>query len=201
MEYPQNPRIKSVAVRMVSDMQFNQTKSGRAQVLESGPETLALTVNYNRGTLTDDYEMRPLWAFLNRCRGQFNAFDFTMRQWFHGTGTAAPAGTVEVEASTGLDVKLMGLPAAKTIRLAGDLIQFANSPRAYVLAQDLNTSAAGKATARLCSPLLSPVPAGTAVNIDVITLRMRLDKSTAEIALNPAGIHSIKSIGLIETIE
>jgi hypothetical protein len=206
MEYPKKPGAKSISIRLISDITVNDVKSGRSQAIENGPDKLAVTVSYNQGTFDETgaaggYELQALWSFLARCRGQFNAFDFLVDQVFQDAGGHGGSGVVEVTVNSGFEVKLASLPAAKTILKAGNLIQFGNSPRAYILAQDLKTSAAGKATAKLVSPLIMPLPANTSAITEQIKLRMRLDSNTAALTLSPGRIHSIKSVGLIEVIE
>lgn len=203
LTFPANPRIKSATATYKHPAVVNKTLSGRVQASDDGPSVLTFKIEYNRGTKAADGtdEMQPLWAFLQRCRGQIGQFDLVLPRLSYGHGPAVSNGTASVATEGGYQVATVGWPANTVVRKAGDFIQFGAGTRAYPLAQDLVSNASGAATAHLALPLLKSVAAATPVVVNGIAFRCMLDSNTAQLALSAGNVQVIKSVGVEEIID
>lgn len=202
MDYPINNQVpRDITLTVTSQNITNTSRSGRVQAGSDGPDRIGFKLEYNRGTFNGSAdELRPLWVFLARCRGQLNTFDVQLPWYSYGTGAAVAPGSVAAITETGYSVPTSGWVADSTVRKAGDFIQFSGGSRAYMLAEDLVADASGNAVAELCSPLIRPVAAGEQVVISGIKFRCRLDADTASITQNPGRLQQIKTVGIVEDI-
>lgn len=202
LTWPALPRIKAATMAYKHPAVVNKTVSGRVQASDDGPSVLTFKIDVNRGTPTadDDSELRPLWAFLLRCRGQIGRFDIVIPKFSYGHGPAVSNGTASVATESGYQVPTVGWPANTVVRKAGDFIQFGLGTRAYPLAQDLVSNASGAATAHLALPLIKSVAAASPAVVNGVTFRCMLDSNTANIAASAGGVQVIKSIGVEEVI-
>jgi hypothetical protein len=202
MHYPRSPSPNSAEITIDHPSVINLTAAGWQLCQRDGPARLKLTLAYNRGTGTaDDHELAALWGFLLWCRGQLRSFDVQLPV-LDGHGDTIAGAVLASAAAVGADTLVItGLPVSTTVRRAGDLLQIGSSQRACMLAADLFSDASGHATATLCWPIDSAAVQGSAVVLSDITLRMRLDNSSAELTRQPGRLHSIKTISMIEVID
>lgn len=200
LQFPTTPVYRTGEFSIEHPAIVNKTTSGRTQASPDGPARMKVQITYNSGVhyLSDD-ELRPVWAFINRCQGQLRPFEIYLHHLSDGHGPSV-TGAAAATSAGAYSVQTTGWPTETTIRKAGDFIQFGAGGRAYLLAADLISNGSGAAVAQLATPLISSVAAATAAIVQGILFRMRLDSATAQITQEPGRIQKLRTIGMEEDI-
>ncbi len=175
---------------------INTGSSGVRQGCMTGPSRAMFTIDYNDSR---DDELRPLFSFLNRLQGGLLTFDVVLPYFSYGSGFDG-AGAVTSTVNTGYSINTKNWPANTLIRKNGDVVQFAGSPRVYILADDMVSDANGFADAVLCSPLVQPVLANEVVNIKDIKVRARIPEKKVAVAMAAGELRTMKTITIEEEI-
>lgn len=199
LNFPIKPRIKKMSVAVQYSSLINTASSGTRQGCMTGPSRALFTLDYNSAKADTEDDFRPLFTFLNRLQGGLLTFDVVLPFFSHGSGIDG-AGAVTATTNTGYVVNTKNWPVNTLIRKEGDVIQFAGSPRVYILAEDMVSDAAGFADAVFCSPLTQPAVANDVVNIKDIKVRARIPAKKVAQGMAAGQLRTMKTITIEEEI-
>lgn len=189
LQFPTLPTFSKVEVSLVHSNKMTETASGRDQGYIDKPSKLLIETAFNKAASPD--ELRSAFSFVNRMRGSLTPFILEVPHISEGTGIVSASPLVTQTTQIGFTIPLKGLPASNLIRKEGDLIQHASSGNVYLLATDLISDASGFATAKICTPLLSPITANDVIKINSVLIKVRLSKDTHKYSYESRDIRSI----------
>ena len=137
MSFPTSPVPSNITISSLNPTYVSVTHSLKRQVRTRGGQRWSLSATFPPLTRTD---FAPLWAFVQKQKGQFGTFSFTPPIYGNSSGTAT--GTLLVNNSAGYiagssTITVDGLTG--TLK-AGDFIKFAGHDKVYTVVADGNTS-------------------------------------------------------------
>lgn len=179
--FPTEAGFQNISFRPESLTKTTQTASGRTVRVTNSTTIWSGRLRFPTLSLT---EFLPIQAFVARCQGGLNEFDIVLpiistsssANFNHSVGTVnLDAGTFAA-GTTSADFDC-GTGPTTGVLLAGDVIQFQNHTKVYMVTEDANSDASGNGTVNFTPPLTTAVTrdsTGSEINTKDVAFRVIL---------------------------
>ena len=132
MSFPTSVVPNGITITSLNPTYTSVTHSLKRQVRTRGGQRWSMDVTFPPLTRTD---FAPVWAFVQKQKGQFGSFSFTPPIYSNTSGTAT--GTLLVNNSAGY---IAGTTTITGTLKAGDFIKFSGHDKVYTIVADATTS-------------------------------------------------------------
>ncbi len=173
--YPSTPAFRGIRFASRYFAVASTSLSGRTQGRYLGGHRFEFTARYSPLSAA---QFAPVFAFLMRQQGMAETFTIVLP--VIGEASAQARGPCTVNRPAPLGASTVAVSGHTGTLKAGDLLVFANHPKAYMITADRP----GPGLLALQPALMSAVPRGTAITYDQvpITVRQRGDVQRVDVA-------------------
>jgi hypothetical protein len=190
-QFPTDPNFSSISFTSNSPTLLNQTLSGRRQVRQIGAQYFSFTVQMPP---LQQEKAQEVFAFLNKQKGSFDTF--TIKAPLDNLGVGKDETDIEVRFgghSSGIDqINLEGFTATTTnVLKGGDLIQFANHNKVYMVRGDVDSDGLGHTTINITPALVSSVASSEAVTVNKPAFEVYLQSNDIMYTTDASGFYNI----------
>ena len=191
-QFPTDPNFRSISFTSNSPTLINQTLSGRRQARQIGAQYFSFTVQMPP---LQQEKAQEVFAFLNKQKGSFDTF--TIKAPLDNLGVGKDETDIDVSfissTSAGIEqVILEGFTATTSnVLKSGDLIQFANHNKVYMVRGDVDTDGLGHATVNITPALVDGVDADEAVTVNKPAFEVYLQSNDIMYTTDASGFYNI----------
>jgi hypothetical protein len=191
-QFPTDPNFRSISFTSNSPTLINQTLSGRRQARQIGSQYFSFTVQMPP---LQQEKAQQIFAFLNKQKGSFDTF--TIKAPLDNLGVGKDETDIEVQfgypvsSGTG-NIDLVGFTASTSdVLKAGDLIQFADHNKVYMVRTATDSDGLGHTTVNITPTLVSSVASNEAVTVNRPAFEVYLESNDIMYTTDASGFYNI----------
>ena len=191
-QFPTDPNFRSISFTSNSPTLVNQTLSGRRQARQIGAQYFSFTVQMPP---LQQEKAQQIFAFLNKQKGSFDTF--TIKAPLDNLGVGKDETDIEVQfgypvsSGTG-NIDLVGFTASTSdVLKAGDLIQFADHNKVYMVRTATDSDGLGHTTVNITPTLVSSVASNEAVTVNRPAFEVYLESNDIMYTTDASGFYNI----------
>ena len=196
--YPQDPEFKSISIGLKFKTDISASDNGHDQGVSRGGAGVEIDAKYNSIEYLETMRVR---GFLAGQEGKAGVCDLILPVESHTFGDIA-GSTPRCAALTAGGSKAISLKDAlpnKTLRHAGEWIQFAGHDKAYMLTQNLVTDGSGTATINLVPSTYEQILLNEQIIIDEVVFKVRAESDIIKTTIKK-GMRYTFSVKFVEAI-
>jgi len=195
--FPTVPLPTNVHIKSLNQVTTSTFTNYSVEKKSNGAQRWEFTLDYP----TIDFSSgKSLFAFINARRGSLETFNFSLPSPINNTtGTHIGSFNVATGASSGSSLNVNGMIQGTGKLKAGDLIQFSNHTKLYMLTSDVDADASGAGVINFMPPLLiSVVPGTTTCSAAAPTILCRFTNDAPTVTIDNNTHYKINSLKLLE---
>ena len=190
-QFPTDPNFRSISFTSNSPTLINQTLSGRRQARQIGAQYFSFTVQMPP---LQQEKAQQIFAFLNKQKGSFDTF--TIKAPLDNLGVGKDETDIEVafggHSSGDGNIDLVGFTASTSdVLKAGDLIQFADHNKVYMVRTATDSDGLGHTTVNITPTLVSSVASNEAVTVNKPAFEVYLESNDIMYTTDASGFYNI----------
>jgi hypothetical protein len=197
--FPTTPLPTSVEIKSINQVYSSMFQNYGVEKKSNGAQRWEITLNY---PVMNFAEGKALFSFLMARRGSLETFDFSLPSPLDTTSGVYTSGTLTVNSGSaivGSTIEIDGLPVNTDALKAGDLVQFSNHEKTYMLTADVDGTGTND-TMTIMPPLHVPIVAGTTtMTVDNVVMKMSLMNKDQMITIDENTYYNLTSLKIIET--
>ena len=150
--FPTNPIPTNVSIKSINQVYTSKFNNLGMEKRSNGAQRWEITLDYPTMNFVQG---KALFAFIMAHRGSLKTFDLALPSPLNNT-SGTHIGTFNVIAgnTTGSSFSIGGLtPLTNGLLKAGDLVQFSNHEKVYMITADVDSDGSGNSTLNIMPPV------------------------------------------------
>ena len=186
--FPTDPNFRSINFQDNRPTLLNQTLSGKKSARQIGAQYFSFTVQMPP---LQQEKAQEIFAFLQKQKGAITNFKIQAPLDNLGASKGETDILVNTAHSAGIDtVNMDGFSQTTGALKAGDLIQFDNHPKVYMVQENVNASS-GLATVKISPNLVSSLADNEEVTVNKPSFTVYLENNDIMYSTDASGFYSI----------
>lgn len=195
--FPTAPLPTNVSIKSINQVTTSTFSNYNTEKKSNGAQRWEFTLDFPK---TDFANGKSLFAFINTHRGSLETFNFNLPSPIDNTtGTHLGAFNVITGPSTGSTFNIGGLVQGTGRLKAGDLLQFSNHTKLYMITSDVDADASGNGVLNIMPPVLVSVTPNTTTGSTVKpSILCRFTNDMPSVLIDNNTHYVVRSLKLLE---
>lgn len=194
--FPTTPIPTNVSIKSVNQVYTSKFNNLNVEKRSNGAQRWEITLDYPVMNFTNG---KSLFAFIMAHRGSLKTFDFSLPAPLNNTsGTHIGTFNIITGNSTGTSFSIGGMAVGATLK-AGDMVQFSNHAKVYMITADITADGLGQGTLNVIPPVaVDLVPNTTTAQCNNVVMTAGFVNNTPEILIDNNSFYNLRSLKIEE---